>query len=140
MPKPDIPTGGRLYHFRKAWEKIATDEWTQSVIRSGYKIQFRVRLRLSRVHPTFLGVTTSDPEKIQFLKEEVESMLDKRAIDPITSFHPKHGYYSRLFLVRKKSGGWRPAIDLSRLNQHIITPHFIMETLDSVRLALRKND
>ncbi|MBV2113362.1 MAG: hypothetical protein KUF82_20615 [Candidatus Thiodiazotropha sp. (ex Ctena orbiculata)] len=31
-------------------------------------------------------------------------------------------------------------IDLSRLNRFILTPHFRMETLDSVRLALRKDD
>ena len=62
------------------------------------------------------------------------------AIEPVTSFHPKSGYYSRLFLVRKKSGGWRPVIDLHRLKRHIITPHFKMVTLDSVHLALRKND
>ena len=140
QPKPDIPTGGRLYHFRKALEKIATDEWTQSVTRSGYKIQFRVHPRLSRVVPPFLRVTTSDPEKIQLLNEEVESMLDKRAIEPVTSFHPKNGYYSQLFLVRKSSGGWRPVKDLSRLKRHIITPHFKIETLESVRHALRKND
>ena len=30
LPKPDFQTGDRLYHFRKAWEKITTDEWTQS--------------------------------------------------------------------------------------------------------------
>ena len=70
----------------------------------------------------------------------MESLLEKQATEPVSSFHPKKGYYSHLFLFRKKSGGWRPVIDLSRLNCHIITPHFKMETLDSVRLALRKND
>ena len=35
LPKPHIPTGGRLYHFRKAWKNISTDKWTQSVIRNG---------------------------------------------------------------------------------------------------------
>ena len=54
-------------------------------------MQFRVRLRLSRVVPPFLRVTTSDPEKIKLLKEEMESMLYKRAIEPVTSFHPKSG-------------------------------------------------
>ena len=63
-------------------------------------------------------------------------MLDK----PVSSDHPKSGFYSRLFQVHKKSGGWRPVIDLSRLNRHVITPHFKMETLDSVRLSLRKHD
>ena len=67
-------------------------------------------------------------------------MLEKHAIEPVSSHHPKGGCYSRLFLVQKKSGGWRPVIDLSRLNRYILTPHFKMETLDSVRLALWKND
>ena len=31
-------------------------------------------------------------------------------------------------------------INLSQLNRHIITSHFKMKTLDSVHLALRKND
>ena len=46
LPKPHIPTGGRLYHFRKVWKNISTDKWTQSVIRNGYRIQFRVRPKL----------------------------------------------------------------------------------------------
>ena len=140
LPKPHIPTGGRLYHFQKAWKNISTDKWTQSVIRNGYRIRFRVRLKLTRVVPQFLRATPSDPEKIQLLQTEVKSMLDKHAIEPVSSCHPKGGYYSRLFLVRKKSGGWRPVIDLSRLNWHVITPHFKMETLDLVRLSLPKHD
>ena len=140
LPKPHIPTGGRLYHFRKAWKNISTDKWTQSVIRNGYRIQFRVRPKLTKVVPQFLRATPSDPEKIQLLQTEVKSMLDKHAIEPVSSCHPKGGYYSRLFLVRKKLGGWRPVIDLSRLNRHVITPHFKMETLDSVRLSLQKHD
>ena len=139
LPKPHIPTGSRLYQFRKAWKNISTDKWTQSVIRNGYRIQFRVRPKLTRVVPQFLRATPSDPEKIQLLQTEVKSMLDKHAIEPVSSCHPKGGYYSRLFLVRKKSGGWRPVIDLSRLNRHVITPHFKMETLDSVCLSLRKH-
>ena len=90
--------------------------------------------------PQFLRATPSDPEKIQLLQTEVKSMLDKHAIELVSSCHPKGGYFSRLFLVRKKSGGWRPVIDLSRLNRHVISPHFKMETLDSVRLSLRKHD
>ena len=53
MPKPDIPTGGRLYHFRQAWQNITTDQWTQSVIRSGFRIQFRVRPKLTRYSSVF---------------------------------------------------------------------------------------
>ena len=37
-------------------------------------------------------------------------------------------------------GRMETSIDRSRLKRHIITSHLKMETLDSVRLALRKND
>ena len=93
-----------------------------------------------KTHLIRLYKSTSDPEKIQLLQTEVKSMLDKHVIEPVSSCNPKGCYNSRLFLVRKKSGGWRPVIDLSRLNRHVITPHFKMETLDSVRLSLRKHD
>ena len=140
LPKPDIPTGDRLYHFCQAWQNITTDQWTLSVIRSGFRIQFRVRPKLARVVPQFLRKPPADPEKIRLLQEEIGSMLEKCAIDSVSSHHPKGRYYSRLFLVQKKSSGWRPVIDLSRLNRYILTPHFKMETIDSVGLALRKND
>ena len=35
------------------------------------------------------------------------------------------GFYSRLFLVAKTSGGWRPVINLSLLNTFLEIPHFI---------------
>ena len=90
----------------KTAQNKKNNKWTQSVIRNGYRIQFRVRPKLTRVVPQFLRVTPSDPEKIQLLQTEVESMLDKHAVEPVSSCHTKGGYYSRLFLVRKKSGGW----------------------------------
>ena len=62
LPKPDIPTGGRLHHFRQAWQNITTDQWTHSVIRSGFRIQFRVRPKLARVVPQFFRKPPADPE------------------------------------------------------------------------------
>ena len=53
---------------------------------------------------------------------------------------PGPGFYSRLFLVEKASGGWRPVIDLSPLNEFIQQTPFRMETLSSVLLAVREND
>ena len=38
------------------------------------------------------------------------------------------GFYSRLFLVPKNGGQWRPIIDLSALNAFIDCPSFTMET------------
>ena len=51
---------------------------------------------------------------------------------------PGPGFYSRLFLVEKTSGGWRPVIDLSHLNEFIHLTRFKMKTVASVLLSLRE--
>ena len=50
------------------------------------------------------------------------------------------GLYSRLFLVEKSSGGWRPIMHLSPLNEFVRHTPFRMETSSSVLLAFRKGD
>ena len=50
------------------------------------------------------------------------------------------GFYSRLFLVPKKTGDLRPVIDLSTLNRHMVVPRFKMETQGSVRSAIRSQE
>ena len=47
---------------------------------------------------------------------------------------------SRIFLVAKASGGWRPVIDLSRLNECVQLTWFKMETVASVLLSVREGD
>jgi hypothetical protein len=75
---------------------------------------------------------TRDPDRNLLLQEEVHTLLQKGAVEfvnpPLTP-----GFYSRLFLVPKKNGKMRPVIDLSVLNQHLIVPHFKMETNRSIR-------
>ena len=65
-------------------------------------------------------------------------MLAKGALE-ITR-DPGPGFYSRLFLVEKASGGWRPVIDLSHLNGFIQLTRFKMETVASVLLSVREGD
>ena len=50
------------------------------------------------------------------------------------------GFYSRLFLVENASGGWRPVIDLSHLNEIVQLTRFKMETVASVLLSVREGD
>jgi hypothetical protein len=75
---------------------------------------------------------TRDPDRNLLLQEEVHTLLQNGAVEfvnpPLTP-----GFYSRLFLVPKKNGKMRPVIDLSVLNQHLIVPHFKMETNRSIR-------
>ena len=65
-------------------------------------------------------------------------MLQKNAITELALDSP--GLYSNLFLVCKASGGWRPVIDLKRLNTYIHAPHFHMFTISSVLSTIRKGD
>ena len=50
------------------------------------------------------------------------------------------GFYSRLFVVQKDSGAWRPIIDLSTLNTYITSQRFHMETPQSVLRSIRPGD
>ena len=65
-------------------------------------------------------------------------MLQKGAVE-IVSDHGL-GFYSRLFLVEKATGGWRPVIDLSPLNRFVRLTQFRMETVTSVLASIREGD
>ncbi|VDH94414.1 Hypothetical predicted protein [Mytilus galloprovincialis] len=79
---------------------------------------------------------TQDPVKCQLLSVEVDTMLQKAAIEEVSILTLSPGFYSRLFLVPKKTGGMRPVIDLSILNKFLIVPHFKMETNRSIRASI----
>ena len=53
---------------------------------------------------------------------------------------PSSGYYSRLFIVWKATGLWRPVIDLSHLNRFVQLTRFKMETNQSVLCAVQRDD
>ena len=65
---------------------------------------------------------TSDKEKFRLLSEEVQSLLLKRVIEEIPLTELKPWFYSRLFLVPKKTWGMRPVIDRSILNSYLSVP------------------
>ena len=69
---------------------------------------------------------------------EIDTMMTKGVLEIVSD--PDPGFYSRLFLVEKSSGGWRPVIDLSPLNELVQQTPSRMETPNSVLLTVRKND
>ena len=79
---------------------------------------------------------TSDKEKRILLSEEVQSLILKGAIERVQDPFQSPGFYSRVFLVPKKTGGMRPVIDLSILNTFLLVPHFKMETNRSIRSCI----
>ena len=134
-----LKVGARLQRFWEAWESRSVDPWVVSVLRDGYRIPFRnqvlpPRSPLPREFPSYLG----SREKFLALQQEVQEMLEKGAIERIVE--PDPGFYNRLFLVPKKGGTWRPVLDVSRLNKYISKTKFSMETSQSVREAIGRED
>ena len=65
-------------------------------------------------------------------EEGLHKMLLKKAIVQLDPSMIGPGFYSSLFLVEKRSGGWRPILNLKRLNEGVKPPKFRMDTLQSV--------
>ena len=78
-------------------------------------------------------------EAVKALDEEVSSLLAKGAVSVVEN-PASPGFYGRLFLVPKASGGFRPVLDLSSLNEFLKQEHFKMETPASIRESIRQND
>ena len=119
------------------WSDEGAEPWVVEVLRWGYRIPFCRALVLSKDPIPFPAYC---PKSIRgrALEGEVQSLLAKGAIElaPL----PSPGFYSRLFVVMKASGAWRPVIDLSTLNLKVHQTSFKMETLQSVLLSVRPGD
>ena len=63
----------------------------------------------------------------------------KKAIIPVRMC-ASLGFHSRLFLVPKTGKKWRPVIDLSVLNGHLLVPTFKMETAEVIRNSICKGE
>ena len=106
------------------------------MLRTGYHIPFSSPPPLSPV-PISMPSYSLFSVKGKALQEEVLPLLEKGTVELAL---PSLGYYSRLFVVWKTSGLWRPVIDLSRLNCLVIQTRFKMETNQSVLCAIRKDN
>ena len=113
LPSPR-PVGARLLSFAREWNRLTTDQFVRSVGRKGYRIELDSSPSLSPV-PILMHLSR-DSEKAQSLRQEIRSLLDKRAIEELNLVSLSPGFYSRIFLVRKKDGDWRPVFDLKSLH------------------------
>ena len=77
-------------------------------------------------------------QEAKIIQEEIDTLLENEAMEPIS--HNQVKFVSNFFLVKKKSGGFRPVINLRNLNQFIHTEHFTMETITNPRTMLSKDD
>ena len=112
------------------------DSWVVEALRVGYRIPFDRPPPLSECP---ISLPAYSPHSIRgvALNQELQNLLRKGAVEPAPQ---SPGFYSRLFLVKKASGSWRPIIDLSTLNHYVTSSRFHMETPRSVLNSIRPGD
>ena len=77
-------------------------------------------------------------QEAKIIQEEIDTLLEKEAIEAIP--HNQAKFVSNFFLVKKKSGRFRPVINLRNLNWFIHTKHFTMETITNLITTLSKDN
>jgi hypothetical protein len=138
LRQPDLCTGrvgGRLREFLPAWLDMSEDPWVHSVVRQGFRIQFSERFPPLLAKPVYQSQYTDKIRRLA-LDQVIIDYLSKGAIS-ILDYPPGPGFYSRVFLVPKRSGKWRMVIDLSSLNLFTKVEAFKMESVDSIRQSLK---
>ena len=100
------------------------------LLRWGYKIPLLIEPPMTRT-PLFIS-GYANPQMEEQLGEAVQKLIAKGAVEEVLHPHSP-GFYSRLFLRPKSSGGWRPIIDLSTLNPYIQEDKQKQETQHQIR-------
>ena len=128
--------GACLADHWETWQSWGTDAWVVQVLHFGYQVPFRSLPPLSHVP---LPLPSYSPSSIcgLALTAAVSDLLAKEAIELAP---PSPGFYSRLFVTPKVTGGWCLVIDLSCLNGFVDVSHFHMETTQTVLQSLREGD
>ena len=137
LPLQEVGVGARLMHFVGQWEEISVDTYILEVVRSGYCLEFK------ELPPPTGVIHTSMPgsiEKVCVIEKEILTLLQKNAIEKVPENEKSLGFYSTIFLTKKKSGGLRPILNLSNLNLYLQRFHFRMETLRSIIKSLQQGE
>ena len=123
--------GGRLSQFRAIWRQMPLSTFIWDIVSKGHVIPFRGD------PPARSGVreTRGIAQRLRVLEEEVAGLLAKGAVERVPYQEVGEGWYSTYFLVPKKTGDWRPILNLKPLNKRLVVESFKMETLQNVILA-----
>ena len=78
----------------------------------------------------------SSEAQIPYLRTFLPKLLARKIVREIPTPLQQPLYFSRLFMVSKKEGTFRPVLDLSRLNKYLVVPHFKMESIQSIALGI----
>jgi len=137
LAPPEV-VGSRLQLYEARWASLSNDAWVTSVISQGFRILFKEREPPTTCRPVFQRNYADGPRRLA-LRDVISDYVQKGAVFRLSG-NPSPGFYSRVFLVPKRSGAWRMVIDLHLLNQFTQVDSFKMESVNSIRLALRRGE
>lgn len=133
----ELPVGGRIAHFAKAWTALG-DSFALSVVSHGLRIGLHHLPWQDRIKELSLP-----PIEESAIAEEVLALLKKRSVRRLrfTQTQPApRTFVSNIFCVAKKDGGLRPCLNLKPFNVFVTKRHFKLESLSTVFQLLQKND
>jgi len=136
------PVGGRLRFFHQNWKEIGAPKSVMRWLRRGYPLPFQkvqgqapVITLMQRSPPGLIASYGRNSEKQRALDAKVKELLAKNAIQEMPP--GEKGFFNRVFLRAKRTGGWRLILDISELNKHLVCPTFKMDTIKTVREAIK---
>ena len=134
----DNKVGGRIAKFWMNWSFITDSDWVLDVVKNGYKLEFAEKPPLTS-YPVYEELDLPFLQE-QAVHEQVMELVNQGAIQKVINPTTPR-FYSKLFVREKKSNSPTPVfrliIDLSKLNNFLVVPHFTMESSRSVRKELR---
>ncbi|KAL2087971.1 hypothetical protein ACEWY4_016799 [Coilia grayii] len=132
-PVAGVFTGGQLAH----WRGMTSNQWILATLSRGYRLQFR---RRPPMHSGVRQTVVNDPRQAEALEGEVQLLLNKGAIEMVDPIVHPGGFFSVYFLVPKKDGGFRPILDLRRLNRFLkVLPFRMLRTSDVLQVVTNQD-
>ena len=108
------------------WREFTSDPWILQTV-SGYHLEFETTPHQVNL-PKFPKFTERETALIE---SEIKKLISKGAVTEVSPCDNE--FISTVFLVPKKTGDFRPVINLKPLNQFVEKIHFKME---NIRMAL----
>ena len=124
-----------MSNFVEKWESVTDDEWVLTTIREGLQLDFKIIPKNTGIKHTHVNAQNQS-----IFTEEISKLIQKEAIEIVPYANSQIGFYSTLFLVRKKTGDLRPVINLKPLNKCIVKKHFKMDTLAKTLNLIKVED
>ena len=115
----------------KVWEALG-DPTVASIMSQGLDLQFQTPRPISFHAP---ACTMCRKAQVPFLRAFLPKLLARKIVRKVPTQDSRPFHFS-LFLFSKKERTFCPVLELSRLNNYLVVPHFKIESIQSIALGI----